>query len=150
MSEIERIRDQLRRAYTGDAWHGPSLKEVLEGVDADTASARPIADAHSIRELVLHIVAWENEAIRRLNGAGHDLPPEEDWPHGADAWTQLVDELDASHTRLVEALGALDDSRLDGAVMGTGGTVYHLLHGVVQHNLYHGGQIALLRRAASV
>ncbi len=149
MSEIERIRDQLRRAYSGDAWHGPSLKEVLEGVDADTASARPIADAHSIRELVLHIVAWEKEAIRRVRGEGSDLPPEEDWPDGADAWTALLEELDASHVRLMEKLAELDDSQLDSAVIGTGGTVYHLLHGVVQHNLYHGGQIVLLRRAAS-
>lgn len=149
MSEIERIRDQLRRAYSGDAWHGPSLKEVLEGVDADTASARPIADAHSIRELVLHIVAWEKEAIRRVRGEGSDLPPEEDWPDGADAWTALLEELEASHVRLMETLAELDDSQLEGAVIGTGGTVYHLLHGVVQHNLYHGGQIVLLRRAAS-
>ena len=149
MSEIERIRDQLRRAYTGDAWHGPSLKEVLEGVDADTASARPIADAHSIRELVLHIVAWEKEAIRRVRGEGSDLPPEEDWPNGADAWAALLEELEASHVRLMETLAELDDSQLDGAVIGTGGTVYHLVHGGVQHNLYHGGQIVLLRRAAS-
>lgn len=149
MSEIERIRDQLRRAYSGDAWHGPSLKEVLEGVDADTASARPIADAHSIRELVLHIVAWEKEAIRRVRGEGSDLPPEEDWPDGADAWTALLEELEASHVRLMETLAELDDSQLEGAVIGTGGTVYHLVHGVVQHNLYHGGQIVLLRRAAS-
>ena len=138
MSEMERIRDQLRRAYSGDAWHGPSLKELLEGVDADTASARPIADAHSIRELVLHIVAWEKEAIRRVNGEGSDLPAEEDWPHGADAWTTLLKELETSHVRLMETLAELDDSRLDSGVIGTGGTVYHLLHGVVQHNLYHG------------
>ena len=66
---MERIRDQLRRAHSGDAWHGPSLTELLEDVDADTASARPIAAAHSIRELVLHIVAWQKEATRRVNGA---------------------------------------------------------------------------------
>ena len=149
MSEIERIRDQLRRAFSGDAWHGPSLKELLEGVDADTASARPIVDAHSIRELVLHIVAWEKETVRRVNGEGSDLPPEEDWPNGADAWAALLEELEASHVRLMETLAELDDSQLDGAVIGTGGTVYHLVHGVVQHNLYHGGQIVLLRRAAS-
>ena len=77
------------------------------------------------------------------------MPPEEDWPHGVDAWTALLKELEASHVRLMETLAELDDSRLDGAVIGTGGTVYHLLHGVVQHNLYHAGQIALLRRAAS-
>jgi len=146
---MERIRDQLRRAHSGDAWRGPSLTELLESVDADTASAQPIAEAHSIRELVLHIVAWQKEATRRVNGEGSDLPPEKDWPHGADAWTVLLKELEARHVRLMETLAELDDSRLDGAVIGTGGTIYHLLHGVVQHNLYHGGQIALLKRAAS-
>lgn len=149
MSEIERIRDQLRRAHSGDAWHGPSLRELLEGVDADTAAARPIAGAHSIQELVLHIVAWQNEALCRLNGEGRDLPPDEDWPHGGVPWKALLEELEASHIRVLETLAELDDDRLDGAVMGTGGTIYDLVHGVVQHNLYHGGQIALLRRAVS-
>lgn len=149
MTEIERVRDQLERAFAGDAWHGPSLSELLHDVDAESASAHPIEGAHSIQELVLHIIAWQNEARKRLSGGGHDLPPEEDWPQGPGAWIALKESLAVAHQELMTAIGELDDSDLDRAVMGTGGTVYHLLHGVIQHNLYHGGQIAILRRAST-
>jgi len=149
MSEIERIQDQLRRAYEGSAWHGPSLSELLEGVEAESADARPIPGAHTIRELVLHILAWEKEAMRRLEGHTTNLPDAEDWPQGAGAWTSLVDELATTHARLMEAIGKLDDGSLGDVVGGNPDTVYHLLHGVVQHNLYHGGQIAMLKKAVS-
>ena len=60
MKEIERILDQLKRAYEGDAWHGPSVKEVLAGVTAEQAHARPPGNAHTIYELVPHIAVWED------------------------------------------------------------------------------------------
>ena len=139
----------MQRAFAGDAWHGASLSELLEGVESDTASARPIDGAHTIRELVLHVIAWQDEAVRRIEGNGSDLPPEEDWPGGAAGWSAIRDALNASHERLIKAMASLDDSALTDSVLGTGGTIYHLLHGVVQHNLYHGGQIAILKRAMS-
>jgi uncharacterized damage-inducible protein DinB len=124
------------------------MREVLDRVDPETAAARPIPDAHTIRELVVHVIVWQKEAMDRLAGRGRDdLPPEEDWPDGETAWNELLDELDASHEALVQAVAALDDGDLDRAVPGKPGTVYHLLHGVVQHNLYHAGQIALLAKA---
>ncbi len=78
MSEFERIVDQLERAYRGEAWHGPSIREVLDGVDADAASARPVSNGHTIKELVVHVLVWEKEAQARLAGKGRDdLPPED-------------------------------------------------------------------------
>ena len=68
MTEIERILDQLRRAYEGEAWHGPSVREVLAGVTAEQARERPLANAHSIWELVHHIAVWESVGRRRLEG----------------------------------------------------------------------------------
>ena len=155
MNEIERIVDQLERAYRGEAWHGPSIREVLDGVDAEAASARPVANAHTIGELVVHLLAWEKEALARLAGTGrNDLPPEEDWPKGAAAWRELLEELDAVHERLSVAISAISaisecsDDILGKTVPGRPGTtVYALLHGVIQHNLYHAGQIALLKKA---
>lgn len=149
MSEIERIVDQLGRAYRGEAWHGPSIREVLDGVDAEAASARPVSNAHTIRELVVHVVVWEKEALARLAGNGRDeLPPEEDWPAGATAWADLLDELDAVHERLSAAISESSDEMLTKTVTGSPGTtVYVLLHGVIQHNLYHAGQIAILKKA---
>lgn len=149
MNENERIVDQLERAYRGDAWHGPSMRKVLDGVDAEAALARPVPNAHTIGELVVHVLAWEKEALARLTGNGRsDLPPEEDWPEGQAAWSELLEELDVVHERLSVAISECSDDRLAGAVPGRPGTtLYVLLHGVIQHNLYHAGQIALLKKA---
>jgi hypothetical protein len=59
MSEIHRIADQLKRSLEGEAWHGPALRELLSGVTAKQAAARPLAGAHSIWEIVLHIIGSE-------------------------------------------------------------------------------------------
>lgn len=152
MSEIERLQDQLRRSYEGEAWHGPSLRELLAGVDTETAAARPIADAHTIWEVVLHITAWQDAARRRLEGEPAPLTDEEDWPPvldvGDDAWSDTVAALEVTRRRLTEVVGELTESELDGRVIGQEYSVYALLHGVVQHDLYHAGQIALLKKAA--
>ena len=64
-TEAARIADQLRRAFDGTAWHGPSLMELLDDVDAATAAAKPLAKVHSIWELVLHVAAWDAAGCRR-------------------------------------------------------------------------------------
>jgi uncharacterized damage-inducible protein DinB len=149
MSEIARIVDQLERAHRGDAWHGPSVHKVLDGVDAEAASTRPITNAHTIGELVAHLIAWENEAVARLGGNGkEDLAPEEDWPESEAGWRDLLEQLDVAHERLSAAISECSDDMLDRSLPGRPqATVYVLLHGVIQHNLYHAGQIALLKKA---
>lgn len=67
-SEPALIADQLRRAFEGDAWHGPALLELLQDVDSTTAAAKPLRNVHSIWELVLHIAVWDGAASRRLAG----------------------------------------------------------------------------------
>ncbi len=146
MREMDRIRDQLHRALRGEAWHGPSLCEVLDGVGEDAARARPIAGAHSIVELVNHVIAWADEARARIEGRGRELPDEEDWPAG-QAWKDTMARLERSHRELDQAIGRLTDAVLADSVPGRPETIYHLLHGVVQHDLYHAGQIALLKKA---
>src|SRR5438034_11536829 len=81
MSEIKRINDQLKRAFEGTAWHGPSVSEVLAGVTAEQAAAHPIAGAHSIWELTLHIATWERAGRRRIQESDPvEVSDEEDWP----------------------------------------------------------------------
>ncbi len=80
MSEVRRIKSQLRRAYEGKAWHGPSLREILDGVTAEQAARKPLAQAHSIWELVLHISAWESAVLKGLEGEYTEEPDEGDWP----------------------------------------------------------------------
>lgn len=75
--ETERIADQLRRAWEGDAWHGPPLKKALDGLTARQAAAHPIAGAHSIWDLALHIAAWQERRQRSGREAGHGGPRRE-------------------------------------------------------------------------
>jgi len=152
-SESARIADQLRRAFDGEAWHGDSLFEILEGVTAARAAARPIAGAHTIWELVLHVAAWDGAVLRRLGGAAVELSDAENFPPVTDtsaaAWSAALAQVRRGHAELVAAVASLPDSRLDDMVPGKEGahyTFYHMLHGVVQHELYHAGQIALLKK----
>ncbi len=152
MNEIERLQDQFQRSYGGEAWHGPSLRELLEDVDAETAAVRPIAGGHTIWELVLHITAWQDAARRRLEGDPAHLSDQEDWPPvlavGEDAWRDALTALEVTRRRLVDAVGGLAETELFLPVIEQSYSVYGLLHGVVQHDLYHAGQIALLKKAA--
>ena len=152
MSEIARIRDQLQRAYDGDAWHGPSLCAILSGVTAQKAAAKPIPASHSIWEVVLHVATWQRIVVRRLAGETIvEIPEEENFPTVKDAseqaWRKTLEELKLAHCQLYEAIGGLTDERLSDIISGKGYTAYFMLHGVVQHNLYHAGQIALLKKA---
>jgi uncharacterized damage-inducible protein DinB len=152
MTEIERILDQLKRAYDGNAWHGPSVREVLAGVTAEQAHARPLENAHSIWELVHHIAVWEGAGRRRLAGdrAAIAISTPEDWPpaddHSEAAWEQAKAALDRGHQALVEAIAEVAESRLDEPILEGMSTVYVTLHGVIQHDLYHAGQIAMLKK----
>jgi len=151
MTRIERIADQMQRAYAGEAWHGPSLQELLKGVDAATASQRPIPAAHNIWELVVHIRAWILSSIRRMNGDPANLTPAEDWPAVSEtsdaAWQRTLAELDADHQKLYQSVKVLQEPGLKERAFGQPYSVEFMLYGVIEHMLYHAGQIALLKKA---
>lgn len=153
MSEASRIADQLRRAFEGEAWHGPAVLELLQDVNARTASKRPGEGIHSIWEIVLHIAVWDNAAIRRLAGEVVQPPPAEDWPAITDfseeSWRRTKEHLIQTHEKLVRTVAALSDSRLNDQVPGKKPdyyNFYYMLHGIAQHELYHAGQIAILKK----
>lgn len=156
MREIDRIVDELQRAFDGDAWHGPSVRAALEGVDLAVASTRPAA-GHTICEIVLHMTAWTREIARRLRiGIAQD-PEEGDWPQrtvATDAeWSAIVSALDQAQAELIAICAGLDDEQLDARIgdardrpLGAGVSRYVTLHGLAQHYAYHGGQISLLKQ----
>jgi hypothetical protein len=82
--DMEIIVDQIRRAFWGGSWHGPSVREVLAGVSADDAAAHPITGAHSIWEIVLHMTGGYRLVLRRVRGERAQLSPEEEWPPVAE------------------------------------------------------------------
>jgi uncharacterized damage-inducible protein DinB len=153
-SETSRIADQLRRAFEGEAWHGPSVLEILDGLGAAAAAARPLPEAHSIWEIVIHIAVWDDAARRRMAGEVVQPTPAEDWPAVTDtspaAWERALAHLKRMHQALVAAVAATADARLPEKVPGKEPdyyTLYYMLHGIAQHELYHAGQIALLKKA---
>ena len=158
MSETHRIIDQLEREHEGDPWHGSPLSAILQGIDAATAARRPIPGAHSIWELVLHMTGWKNEVRKRLGGAPAAEPAEGDWPDVGEPtdprWRAALEALEAAHRDLIAAVRSLPESKLFEPTndprdrpLGVGVTHYVLLHGIVQHDVYHSGQIALLKKA---
>lgn len=152
MSETERIVDQLRCAFEGDAWHGPALLEVLDGVSAEEAAAHPVAGVHGIWEIVLHLVATRRVVLRRLGGEAAVASAEEDWPlpddTGDAAWSVTLRDLKQTHGELQQVISRLmRDSALDDPIVEGLSSVYRTLHGLIQHDLYHAGQMALLRKA---
>jgi uncharacterized damage-inducible protein DinB len=152
-SEPALIAEQLRRAFDGDAWHGPALLELLRDVDAAAAAAKPLPDAHSIWELVLHIAVWDAAALRRLNGEKTQPTGTANFPIVPKptelAWRKAVADAKRIHDALVRKVAALPETRLRERVPGKRYDFYFMLHGVAQHELYHAGQIAILKKAGS-
>jgi len=151
MREVDRIDDQLKRAFEGVAWHGPSLKEILAGVTAEQAARRAVPAGHSIWEIVLHIAAWKGAVRRRLEGDYVEDPPEGDWPPVEDvsdrAWEDTLALLERSQQELRAAVARFDEARLHERLAEGRPSAYFTLHGLVQHDLYHAGQIVLLKKA---
>lgn len=152
MRDSRALADHLIRTIHGEMWHGPAVAELLVGVSPEKAAAHPVPGAHSIWELVLHMTVWAEIARERLAGrATGSPPPERDFlpvpPPTGDAWRAAVDGLDSAYRSLAEATATLDQAQLETRVAGQEYTARILVHGVVEHATYHGGQIAMLRRA---
>jgi uncharacterized damage-inducible protein DinB len=151
MSEIKRILDQMDRAFAGEAWHGPSVNELLGGITAENAAARPVRGAHSIWELVNHIAAWNGIVQRRAAGESVKATPEQDWPPVREAndaaWKRALEDMKANRARLRGTVEKMRDDQLDQRVPGEEYSNYFMVHGLIQHDLYHAGQIAVLKKA---
>ena len=151
MSDAARIVEQLRNAFHGNAWHGPALLELLADIDPATAASHPLPETHSIWELVLHIAAWDEAVNRRiverkalqLKGA-HNFPPVKD--KSSAAWKKTVARLKQTHAALIRTAADLSEKQLNTRVPGKKYNVRFMLDGVVQHELYHAGQIAILKK----
>jgi uncharacterized damage-inducible protein DinB len=156
MSEASVLANNVERAIAGPMWHGPAVGELLREVSAAEAGARPVPGAHSVWELVLHIAAWAEIARERIAGrAPGEATAEQDWPpvsaQTAAAWSDAVLRLGASHRALARDVAALDvdGGALASIVPGRQYSVSALVHGVIEHTTYHGGQIAILKRAVA-
>jgi uncharacterized damage-inducible protein DinB len=149
--ETSRIRDQLRRAILGGAWHGPSVAEAMAELSGEQAWQHLTPATHSPVELALHVAAWLDIVRRRFTGEVVTPTTADDWPKppvsGARQWSECRDRVMHTHTALDEALASADDRKLTELIPGQDNDIYYMLHGAVQHSIYHAGQIQLIARA---
>lgn len=151
MSEIARILDQLHRVFEGNAWHGDNVLANLNGITAEQAAQKPLGKAHSIWELVYHMTTWKRVVTERIQGNLPDVSDEMDWPRvtetGESAWQQAIESLRTAHKNLYNAVAKLDEARLSDKPGPESNSYYVQIHGIIQHDLYHAGQIAILKKS---
>lgn len=157
MNSAESLASDVRRSVSGETWFGPSLTEVLAGVDARRAAERVDGVAHSIWELVLHLAVWARYAGYRFEGGvPHELD-EANWPPVLDtretAWAAALDEALGACEHAARTLAALSDGVLDAVdtntpmdATGEPVTLRRVASGLSQHVAYHAGQIALVKQ----
>ena len=152
MTPTDRLVDQLNRTYRGPAWHGPTLVELLADVSAEEAAQVALPNVHTIWEIVLHAAAWKRAVRARIEGKSVQLEGDADWPlvlgDSERAWHDALADLDAAHASLEARVRAMSEAVLDQpSPTDASITIYGTLHGIIQHDLYHAGQIALLKKA---
>lgn len=147
MRLVERMLLQINAIYDGQAWHGTPLRRILDDIDDDEANARPIAAAHTIHELLAHIIAWNEIVQQRLTGVEVEATPEMDFPSVAGVtFAESLEHLQRAHSALIDTVARMSDRDFDKKVPGTRYTNDYMLHGLLHHNTYHAAQIALLKK----
>jgi len=151
--EIEHLLGLLDEAYKRAAWHGPNLRGSIRGVTAHEASWRPKAGRHNIWEIAVHAAYWKYTVRRRLlgekrgsfslQGSNWFLRPVE---RSEQAWRADVAILDGEHQRLSDAVSALQLEYLERPARGSKTLVRRLIAGIALHDVYHAGQIQLIKK----
>jgi uncharacterized damage-inducible protein DinB len=149
MEEVKFLRDQIETTFKGDSWHGPNLVKTLEGIDYKQAMTRPLGERHTIWELTVHITFWMEEVWKSVRDKSQLNPDKKkDWAEmGAskDEWELSVNRLEAAVNMVLGELSQWSESDLYEKVPGSNFTYKQMLHGMVHHNLYHAGQINILK-----
>jgi len=144
--EAQKIIDLLQKSFDGPAWHGPAVMEILTTVTPKIATQK-ISTSHSIIELVMHMTAWRNFVTKRLHSDNEfEVSEEENFPNGTD-WTAALNALQQSQKELINAISKFPEEKLAKIVPTRTYDFYTMLYGIIQHDIYHAGQVALLKKA---
>src|SRR5260221_8478586 len=143
--ELQSIIGLLEKSFHGPAWHGPAVMEALADVTQVTALRKPVT-SHGIIELVLHMTAWRNFVTKRLQGNNEfEVSQKENFPEGTD-WAKALSGLQQSQEELLRAMKKFPAEKLIDIVPTRKYDFYTMLHGIIQHDIYHTGQIVLLKK----
>lgn len=160
MSRINKLAKEMYNSVFGDPWHGASVQKILEDITEGQAFSKPVNNVHNIIEITLHIWAWTGETTNRLEGNVPAEPSVGDWPNAAiyeeEGWTQIKNIYFIAAEKLIEVIKNFPENKLDELVgnmkdapLGTGISFESMVMGLIQHNAYHAGQIALLKKVKS-
>jgi hypothetical protein len=148
LNEVKLLRDQIKTTYQGDSWHGPSVLKTLDGVDLKQAKSRPMPDRHTIWELVDHTAFWLEVSTEAAKGNYQEPDLEGNWPkmgETEDDWNRSLNRLEIAINSLQNALAPLTNNDMKKIIPCTDYNLRQMLHGALHHNLYHAGQIAILK-----
>jgi uncharacterized damage-inducible protein DinB len=152
-ARVELLLEILDEAFDHKGWHGTTLRGALRGLTPRQALWRPGARRHCVWDLVLHTAYWKYAVRRRLSGGGAGSFPRapSNWPKlpatpDGRAWKADVALLEAEHVALRSAVAALPARALDARSAKGVWRQREQIHGVAAHDLYHTGQIQLLKR----
>ena len=147
-TEIQYLLSLLRKTFEKGAWHGPTVTESLEGLSEAHAFNR-LPNTHSIIELVAHMTAWRKYVTKKLKGdAEYKVTEELNFPQ-PDNWRKTLNELHESQNELMAAIETFAPANLMQQVPWTPEpfSYFDILHGIIHHDLYHIGQINLIKKA---
>lgn len=151
MSELTRILNHYDGVLNSDPWYGDPAWKILDGIPAQAAAARPLPGTHSIWELVGHMTFWEGVVTMRLAGQRAGLVEELNFPPlpapTEENWRKALDDFHASNRAFRAALEKLDPANLERLTAAGKRTYYDEAHGIIEHHVYHLGQIAMLKKA---
>jgi uncharacterized damage-inducible protein DinB len=147
------IADKLEQVVKADPWYGPSVMKVLSQIDSSSVSIRK-GEAHTIAEILLHMIAWTEEVTARLQGSEAREPSRGDWPDPTGkSWSDLVGMFENANESLKQKIKLLPDEKWNEMVndfrdpaSGTGVSFIETVEGLIQHHVYHAGQIAILHK----
>lgn len=154
---IEKLVIELNRAMFGEPWYGASVKNVLDAITYKQAFAASIGNVHTIAEIALHILAWNEEMLSRFEGNEPKEPVIGDWPwvkyDDEKYWNEIRENIYSTHNRLIKLVETFPVEKYEDKIgteqkteLATGFTYRESLLGLMQHNIYHVGQIALIKK----
>jgi len=155
MTKSEQLKQKLEKVLSGNPWYGNSVYAIIEQISFEAAYEKPGNSVHNIAGIVLHMLSWTEEVMDRMNGMDAQLPSSGDWPDPGtpdeQKWQNYVNDLKLVNVNLIGIIQNYPEERWDDLVNSTvendeGTTYEELVDGLIQHHVYHAGQIALLNR----
>ncbi|MEO6150140.1 MAG: DinB family protein [Mucilaginibacter sp.] len=157
MNTSLKLQQELETVLYGDAWYGSPVYSIIEQVSFEAAYERPAGGVHSIVEILLHMIGWTEEVIARMQGNKAGMPRGGDWPDAGtpdeQKWQTLINDYKLMNVTLTGIIQNFPEEKWNAPTndernreLGTGVSYEALIQGLIQHHVYHAGQVGILRR----